>query len=259
MGGIQCPPPFFFFLHSYCLCNVKATVWKGAFLFVAATVWVGLTYCKVIHSSSVHWGQQYLTAAITITLYICKDAPTAYTKVSASCPWLCLCPCHKDFFFHNCSLLHAENGSFPCTPASRSSSFSSVLWVMTSRWDKQDMQIADGFKVPIKSLEHFWQIGCVLKSNGHILSCWKDVWVFYVCAVLCLVRVCFKKMTKIKVIQLQCWKICKQFDGETRKSLLFPFHIIIWGSVCAGARHGCVLPLPSLPSSLPPPSPSLPG
>lgn len=102
MGGIQCPPPFFFFfLHSYCLCNVKATVWKGAFLFVAATVWVGLTYCKVIHSSSVHWGQQYLTAAITITpsLYICKDAPTAYTKVSASCPWLCLCPCHKDFFF----------------------------------------------------------------------------------------------------------------------------------------------------------------
>lgn len=102
MGGIQCPPPFFSFpLHSYCLCNVKATVWKGAFLFVAATVWVGLTYCKVIHSSCVHWGQQYLTAAITITpsLYICKDAPTAYTKVSASCPWLCLCPCHKDFFF----------------------------------------------------------------------------------------------------------------------------------------------------------------
>lgn len=259
-GGFSAPLLFFFFLHSYCLCNVKATVWKGAFLFVAATVWVGLTYCKVIHSSSVHWGQQYLTAAITITpsLYICKDAPTAYTKVSASCPWLCLCPCHKDFFFHNCSLLHAENGSFPCTPASRSSSFSSVLWVMTSRWDKQDMQIADGFKVPIKSLEHFWQIGCVLKSNGHILSCWKDVWVFYVCAVLCLVRVCFKKWRKSKWFSCNVERFVSSLTVKRGKASFS--HSTSSSEGVSVLEHGTVvsyLSLHFLPPSLHPLPPSL--
>lgn len=101
MGGFSAPL-LFFFSSTLIVCVMwRLQCGRELFWFVAATVWVGLTYCKVIHSSSVHWGQQYLTAAITITpsLYICKDAPTAYTKVSASCPWLCLCPCHKDFFF----------------------------------------------------------------------------------------------------------------------------------------------------------------
>lgn len=48
---------------------------KEARLCVAGTVGAGLTYCKVIHSSYVHWGQQYLTAAITITLYTAAKLP----------------------------------------------------------------------------------------------------------------------------------------------------------------------------------------